>query len=343
MIKEYGKPFDYFKLGKSFKEGGDFMLYMKQSAESLMQEAKRKDAVILDPRCPICGSDRSNVELELFSFDLSVCSESECGHCFCSTRIPHRLRTDFFKQDNQYSVKNYCNPKVREFRIREIAVPKVQFALRHSHIPSGSWLDIGCGSGDVLLALKEIGWDAKGTELSKEDVDYAKQNDQLDIHLGGLDTLRSDLKNSFDIVSLFGVLHCVDDPLNLLKMAKSFIKPDGFIVTELSHFKSVEFDAVKTYKENPSRTAYNGATTLQHFTENSMLKMFALSGFKPVAIWYYGTDIYEIINQLCFASPLFFESDLYQSILRSSNEIQCSFDKAERSSTILVIARLLNE
>ena len=149
MKKIHGKPFDYFKLGKSFQNGRAFMEHMKSSAESLAAVAGREDGLITVTKCPVCGSSSFEPLLKVYDFDHCQCSNAECRHVFVSKYANEEVRNSFFEKDSSYSTKNYCDAEISEFRIKEIARPKTDYALKYVSEGADSWLDVGCGSGEA--------------------------------------------------------------------------------------------------------------------------------------------------------------------------------------------------
>ena len=75
------------------------------------------------------------------------------------------------------------------------------------------------------------------------------------------------------------------------------------------------------------------------FTEPSLALAFEKSGFEPVAYWYHGLDIYELLNNLCLANERVIGSPLYDQLLSLFNQLQQVVDEAELSDRIICIAK----
>jgi 2-polyprenyl-3-methyl-5-hydroxy-6-metoxy-1,4-benzoquinol methylase len=339
MKRIHGKPFNYFKLGKSFHEGRPFMEHMKSSAELLVEEAVKKSELVAVKKCPVCGSGDIEPLATIHKFEHHQCRNSKCRHVFISKLVSEKLRSDFFSRDEGYSQKNYCDPKLSEFRIREIAIPKIDYALSCASSKANSWLDVGCGSGEILSVMKKRGWKTLGLELNVQDIEFGKKQFEVDIRRQTLEEFAAGTNEKFDVISFFGVIHCVPEPKALVECAAKLLSPGGILVAELSHHESLEAAAVQTFPHHPSRSCYNGTTTLQHFTADSASLMFESAGLKPESVWFYGTDIFEILNQWCFSSSNFAESPLYHEILKMANELQAVIDKSEKSSGMLWVAK----
>lgn len=341
VVRRHGKPFSYFQLGKGFREGADFMQHMKDSAERLLNEAVRSGAVRQVERCPICGGADTREEFRVFGFPYRRCAAGDCRHAFVATLIDGAFRDAFFRDDEGYSQRNYCDASRAAFRVENVARPKVEHVLRFAPPDASSWLDIGCGSGEVLAVLKDLkGWTGVGLELSGQDAAFGRDQYGVDIREQLLDGFRDENPDArFDVVSLFGVIDCLEDPVALVREAAEVVRPGGLLVTEDTNYDSIVTQAVRSYPDHPTRSNFNGVTTVHQFNEASIRRTFVAAGVEPVAVWFFGTDVFEVINQWCFADAGFAESPLAESLSELANDIQAAIDERERSSNMLWVAR----
>ena len=89
----------------------------------------------------------------------------------------------------------------------------------------GRLLDIGCATGFLLDVASEF-FGVEGIELSKWAHERAAQRHRVYNH-----PLREiDLKNSFDVVTLLGVIEHFEKPLEEIKAISKIMKPGGIIV-----------------------------------------------------------------------------------------------------------------
>ncbi len=91
----------------------------------------------------------------------------------------------------------------------------------------GRLLDVGCGRGDLLLALRGDGWEACGLEPSPEAVAAARARG-LDVDRGRFEQLDPALER-YDIVVLSGVLEHLHDPLGSLRRARALLAPGALV------------------------------------------------------------------------------------------------------------------
>jgi SAM-dependent methyltransferase len=95
--------------------------------------------------------------------------------------------------------------------------------------PPGDVLDVGCGSGAMLLALRAAGWRAHGVELDPGAVAAARAAGLEDVRAG--DLLDADLPaESFDVVRFWHSLEHVRSPRAQLEEARRLVRPGGALV-----------------------------------------------------------------------------------------------------------------
>lgn len=93
-------------------------------------------------------------------------------------------------------------------------------------------LEIGCGTGFVLFALREMLPTAKiaGSELHSAGLRHARSRHGHDIELIQMDARRSGLSNVFDLVGAFDVLEHIRDDEGVLKEIYSMLRPSGILI-----------------------------------------------------------------------------------------------------------------
>src|SRR5205807_8533980 len=89
-------------------------------------------------------------------------------------------------------------------------------------------LEIGCGSGEALARMREIGWTVVGTDFDPQAVTAARAL-AMDIRLGGPETLQPE-DGRFDAIYLGHVLEHVSDPLAFLERCRALLGEGGSLV-----------------------------------------------------------------------------------------------------------------
>jgi 2-polyprenyl-3-methyl-5-hydroxy-6-metoxy-1,4-benzoquinol methylase len=87
-------------------------------------------------------------------------------------------------------------------------------------------LEIGCGSGSFVKQLREVGWDARGTETNEQAVRDAIASG-CPVTLGTVEELAIAQPHSFDVVCAFQVLEHVPHPAQFIEACLALLKPSG--------------------------------------------------------------------------------------------------------------------
>ena len=59
---------------------------------------------------------------------------------------------------------------------KQVVAPKIKFVL--NQFPkkfTGKWLDVGCGTGELIKEIKEYGWESNGIDNNKSSINFAKK------------------------------------------------------------------------------------------------------------------------------------------------------------------------
>lgn len=126
-------------------------------------------------------------------------------------------------------------------------------------------LDIGCGTGDFLVACKNHQWKITGVEPN------AKARDNAELKVAELIVFDiSKIENkTFDCITLWHVLEHLPDLKNYISFLKKLLKPNGTLFVAVPNYKS--FDA-QFYKE--FWAAYDVPRHLWHFSKKSISLLF---------------------------------------------------------------------
>lgn len=100
-------------------------------------------------------------------------------------------------------------------------------------------LDIGCGSGKLMVALVRAGWDVEGVEWDPHAAEVARRTSGRPVQEG--DFRRLDLpQGAFDLVVLSHVFEHLDDPVGGLRRLRELLAPGGRLVLFYPNPESLE-------------------------------------------------------------------------------------------------------
>jgi 2-polyprenyl-3-methyl-5-hydroxy-6-metoxy-1,4-benzoquinol methylase len=150
-------------------------------------------------------------------------------------------------------------------------------------------IDFGCGSGELLNILIQLGIDAEGYEPVKGLHKRAIKN-----NIKVFNQLTLDIKYSYDLVILNLVLSSVSNPNTIIQSAKSLLQTEGKIIVTLPHpcFSIISKYHKTTIREWVSEHLYGDDDLLRYFLNpipkihwDSSLNNFTFSFYRTIE-WY---------------------------------------------------------
>ena len=103
----------------------------------------------------------------------------------------------------------------------------------------GHALDVGCATGEFLIALQRRGWQVQGVEISERAAAHAQAKVQGTIFVGDfMDAAYPD--NAFDLVTYWDVLEHLPDPRVALAEAARITRPSGYLALSIPNLDSLE-------------------------------------------------------------------------------------------------------
>jgi glycosyltransferase involved in cell wall biosynthesis/SAM-dependent methyltransferase len=129
----------------------------------------------------------------------------------------------------------YVNPNksLADFseRFYQASRGTMEFILRRAarvRRPPGEFLDVGCGTGRMMRAAKQVDWNVRGLEVNENDVVLCR-NLGFEVFHGMLNDFNA-AKDSFDAVSLIEVCEFLPDPVGELSRVREILKPGGVVM-----------------------------------------------------------------------------------------------------------------
>lgn len=92
-------------------------------------------------------------------------------------------------------------------------------------VRNGSLLDVGCGAGDWVSKMQDLGWKVRGVDFDAAAVQVARQRG-LEVDCGAVEDQRYPAA-AFDAVTLNHVIEHVPDPLATVAECRRLLKPGG--------------------------------------------------------------------------------------------------------------------
>ena len=141
--------------------------------------------------------------------------------------------------------------------------------------PSGtpSLLDVGCGTGAMLVELARFGR-VQGTEHESAAAEYARKRGFADVSVTGSPPLPFEA-DSFDLVTILDVLEHIDDDVAMVAEIRRLLRPGGRMIATVPAFPSLwgQQDEISHHKRRYVRS------TLSESVEKSGLRLERLTYF----------------------------------------------------------------
>ncbi len=161
---------------------------------------------------------------------------------------------------------------------RRTVAPLVAAVARHigARNCDAAWLDVGFGSGAVLLTAAEFGFETVGLESSPVHVTALRQ---LGLE-GHIDTIENfDAPGRFAVISLDDHLPRLSDPAAALATAHRLLQADGLLVLSLPNMDAMPFNLLHAQGANP----YWGEIARCHmFGRERLYALLREQGFQPL-------------------------------------------------------------
>jgi SAM-dependent methyltransferase len=170
-------------------------------------------------------------------------------------------------------------------------------------------LDIGCGNGAFLYALKQTkGAMGTGVEFSNPLATYCSTQLGLDVRAGTL--LNQTFSNhSFDVVTMFQYFEHEIHPMRVLLETKRILKEDGLLVMVLPNVGSLLFRVFKGYwlhLDVPRHVVDYSPQTLKAMLQRAGFEVIALNHL-PIALLFPSlSNLFGITKYLCNLPPVLF-------------------------------------
>lgn len=194
-----------------------------------------KDLVFVP--CPYCHTEDYDVVATGRDFEFETSEKNyqfvSCKECGLLRLNPRPNITDlnniYPKEYNCYHIETFYHPLLNIIRLffqKRIVSDIKKLCNKQALI-----LDVGCGSGELLLLLRKYGsknWNLAGNDITdaskgsliKHNIDFIKGRfEDLNFHRG-----------DWDVIILQGVIEHLDDPDKVIKGAYRMLKKGGYLM-----------------------------------------------------------------------------------------------------------------
>jgi len=236
-------------------------------------------------KCPLCGAEHSEEVFKLENFSYHKCFL--CNSLYTKPHLKDGV-LDALYNDGTYQVYQDSlvkkGSKIRKGVLENRKFKQISQFLDKKNI---ALLDVGCGGGTFLEVCKEHNWQVEGVDPSKE----ALKKD-INITIGDFNNIDFDKK--YDVITFWGVLEHLFDPILAISKANQIINKGGLLVFEVPSADSFLGEYLKKYDFAPTRYIESGRHNI-FFSHKLIKKVAEEEGLDVELIESNGLDMQTII------------------------------------------------
>lgn len=238
-------------------------------------------------RCVLCGKSKKDLYLTWKKkYELYQCQN--CSAVSANITMPPTLLDDtyntniYFQKFKREILKHYEYRKQTQGQERyRYIVDRLKLNPKKIRV-----LDVGCGGGVFLSALKDRGVEAKGLEINPAQVRFCKS---IGLDVSGT-PLGEEEDRSYDVVTMFDVLEHLSDPIGTIRLAQKKLKPGGYLIAYTPNIHSLAYRLMGEKQ--------NTLLPFEHFcffNHKSFKYLARRSGFVPYTIEVKGFDVMDYL------------------------------------------------
>jgi 2-polyprenyl-3-methyl-5-hydroxy-6-metoxy-1,4-benzoquinol methylase len=232
--------------------------------------------------CPFCKSEKTSIAFFLKDHSVSketfsLCDCKDCGLRFTNP-LPDTSSIGKYYQSEDYishsntkkGIVNTLYHAGRDFMIQQ----KINWIK--SFTTDKKLLDIGCGTGHFMNALKQKGFEVKGVEMDEGARNFAKNEFGLSVSTPD-EFLSESSSDKYGIITLWHVLEHIHQPVDFFRKINELLTHDGILMIAVPNFTSADASYYADYW-----AAYDVPRHLWHFSPTFLEKWVNSQGFRLI-------------------------------------------------------------
>lgn len=257
---------------------------LSELVDPLTRELKEELAKPVD--CVVCGGKEHNLVFKKQGFRFVKCCE--CGLLFVSPQLDESKLIHSYKENesqNQW-VDVLLSKKQLDYDAKHRFGEAVRrLEKRYPRAKRRTALDVGCSIGLFLHLMKQKGWQTRGMEINRKAADHARERfgltvDELLLHEADYK------KESFQVISLWGVLEHTSHPDEILRSIHPLLEKKGTLAMLVPNGHSLATRIMRG-----TAATFGGRNHLWYFSPDTITRLLEKCGFKVV-------DLYTQLEQI---------------------------------------------
>ncbi len=190
------------------------------------------------PNCDLCGASSNGNKVLLWKYNTPVVRCSNCGLVYANPRwkaehLFGRYTPEYWEHYTDRTETEATDPT------RDPRWYAYLTTLGKAH-KNGRLLDVGCATGEFLVAAQAHNWDVYGVESSPMAAEIARRSTGGHIHAGTLDT--ADFPEGwFDAIAMLDVIEHLQSPRSYIEQSARLVRPGGLLTITTPNIHSLAF------------------------------------------------------------------------------------------------------
>ncbi len=185
----------------------------------------------------------------------------DCHHIFA-----HNYPTQIIEILKNNIYPSYLQPKITWLEKLSEIVSRIKKYGAGKH-----WFNIGFGAGEMLLLIKEYGFEVEGIDINSKYVDNFKYG--INVYCNNFE--EDDFINTYDVIIMEEVLEHFIDPKKAIKKASDMLVPNGILWISTPNFESA-YSKIAKHNDPLRRVCEH----INYFSYTSLSKLLVQYGFE---------------------------------------------------------------
>jgi 2-polyprenyl-3-methyl-5-hydroxy-6-metoxy-1,4-benzoquinol methylase len=279
--------------------------YFKKSTSNWFDEEGSPKKEFFEIRgCPLCNSKGSELLYKVDHFCYHECLN--CSSIYTKPHPKEDILNSLYSNGEYQIYQDKLVKKGKKIRKGVLEARKYQQLKTLVKKNDISILDVGCGNATFLDICKTNKWQVEGVDPTVNSSIEIYKKYGIKVHEGNFNNINFSKK--FDIITFWGVLEHLSNPIDAIKKAKKYLKNDGIIAFEVPssdcflryYLERYEFGATR-YIESGRHNIFFSKKIIHKIANNFGLtvKLFESNGLdvQTILLDEFNQDITEkIIN-----------------------------------------------
>ncbi|MDF2529173.1 MAG: ubiG 4 [Gammaproteobacteria bacterium] len=220
----------------------------RQARKLICNKIKKKVYKLEKTNCPSCASCKNCLlaEKDMYGLPVRTVLCVDCDFVYTNPRLDSLALQQFYEIDYKSLDRDISD--ISEYFSQEKTKGQriYQFILDNGlldQLAGKLIVDIGCGAGGVIAYFRDLNYQVVGCDLSPENLNYAKHVQKLDVHYGGLETIKDIINEKslkIGLVIYEQVLEHLSQPQTELASLQHILDSDSLVYIGVPGLRNID-------------------------------------------------------------------------------------------------------